>query len=436
MFDGSLTGGKYLMSDYIIGIDIGSFNICAAAGKLDKYGKMQIMGITSSECNGVKKGVVVDIDSTSESIKKCIYELERMIDIKIQGAYIALPGGLSELMQSKGIVAVSSEDGEVTENDVKRVLKAAKIITIPSDKEVIGVIAQQYIIDGYDKIKDPIGMSGVRLEVDAQVILAQSTIVNNLFKSVNKAGIKVMGLVFEPMAISKVVLKEEEIQRGVILVDMGADSVNIYDYEGGKINDINTIGLGGNTITNDISVCLKVPISCAEKLKKKYGTVGYFNKDKSSKIEVNSGYNGKTHIDYNILVEVIEARVEELLLMINNKLKFLKNYENISEIVIVGGGISQIKGIEEFSRKILEKPVRIGSPNYIGASSPIYAVVAGIVEDAASSMKVKHENKINEYEDNNKKSYENWTEASTREKENYENSGFVSKIKEFFTDFF
>ncbi|WP_446899426.1 cell division protein FtsA [Clostridium sp. LBM24168] len=425
------------MNEYIIGIDVGSSNICAAAGKLDKYGKMQIMGITSSSCNGVKKGVVIDIDTTSESIKKCVYDLERMIDIKIEEAYIALPGGLSELIETKGVVAISSEDGEVKENDVKRVLKASKIVTIPNDKEIIGIIPEQYIIDGYDKIKDPIGMSGVRLEVDAQIILAQSSIINNFFKSVNKAGIKVLGLVFEPMAISQVVLKDEEMQRGVALIDIGADSINIYDYEGGKLNNITTIFLGGNSITNDISVCLKIPISSAEALKKKYGIVGAISREKTLKIEVNTDYDNKIQIDYNMLTQIIEARVEEILSIIDNKLRLLNNYENISEIVFVGGGISQIKGIQEFSRNILNKQIRIGAPNYIGASSPMYVTAVGIVEDAANSMINKYGRQLDKHRKNDIESMEKWKEKDIKiENKKYENNGFVSKIKEFFTDFF
>lgn len=425
------------MNDYIIGIDVGSSNICAAAGKLDKYGKMQIMGITSFDCNGVKKGVVIDIDSTSESIRKCVYDLERMIDIKIEEAYIALPGGLSELIETKGVVAISSEDGEVKENDVKRVLKASKIVTIPNDKEIIGIIPEQYIIDGYDKIKDPVGMSGVRLEVDAQIILAQSSIINNFFKSVNKAGIKVLGLVFEPTAISRVVLKDEEIQRGVALVDIGADSINIYNYEGGKLNNITTVLIGGNSITNDISVCLKIPISSAEGLKKKYGIVGAESREKTLKIEINTDYNNKIQVDYNMLTQVIEARVEEMLSIINNKLKSLSNYESISEVVFVGGGISQIKGIQEFSRDILNKQVRIGIPNYIGASSPIYVTAVGIVEDAANSVRGRYEKKLDKHQNNKMENIKKMEEKDIEiENEKYENSGFVSKIKEFFTDFF
>lgn len=426
------------MNEYIIGIDIGSSNICAAAGKVDKYGKMQIMGITSSSCNGVKKGIVVDIDSTSESIKECIDSLERMVDTKITEAYISLPGGISELVWSKGIVAVASEDREIKENDVKRVLKASKIITIPTDKEIIGVIPQQYIIDGYDKIKDPIGMSGLRLEVDAQIILAQTTIVNNLFKSVNKAGVKVLGVVFQPLAISEVVLKDEETQRGVALVDVGAESINIYIYEGGNLNSISTVALGGNTITNDIAVCLKLPVSEAEKLKIKYGSVGVDSDSENLKIEVNADYNNKIQVDHTVLIQIIEARAEELLSIINGEIKQSEYYDKISGIVIVGGGIALIKGIEALSGNVLEKPVRVGTPAYIGAANPLYASAVGVVKDVADAIKVKGIAAVKSTDNKKLDNYEEWTKESSRKEENKKdkNSGFVSKIREFFTDFF
>ncbi|MFL0198546.1 cell division protein FtsA [Clostridium sp. WILCCON 0269] len=423
------------MSGYIIGIDIGSSNICAAAGKVDKYGKVQILGITSSSCNGVKKGIVVDIDNTSESIKKCVSSLERMVDTKITEAYISLPGGISELVWNKGVVAVSSEDREIRQNDVKRVLKAAKIITIPNDKEVIGVVPEQYIIDGYDKIKDPIGMSGLRLEVDAQIILARSTIINNIFKSVNKTGIKVLGIVFQPIAISQAVLKEEEIQRGVALVDAGSESINIYIYEGGNLRSISTIDLGGSIITNDIAVCLKLPFSEAEKLKVKYGSVGADPGKKSLKIEVNADYNNKVKVDYDILAQIIEARIEELFFIIDKEIKMSEYYDKLSGIVLVGGGIATIKGIEDFSKNMLEKLVRIGTTKYIGASSPLYVTAVGIVKDVSNSIKYKDIDTWTSKEED-MIDYEEITVGSGKKNDGNKNIGFVSKIKEFFTDFF
>ena len=423
------------MSGYIIGIDIGSSNICAAAGKVDRDGKMQILGITSSSCNGVKKGIVVDIDNTCESIKNCISSLERMIDIKITEAYISLPGGISELVWNKGVIAVSSEDREIKYNDVRRVLKAAKIITVPNDKEVIGVIPEQYIIDGYDNIKDPIGMNGLRLEVDAQIILARSTIINNIFKSVNKAGIKVLGIVFQPIAISQVVLKEEEIQRGVALVDVGSESINIYIYEGGILRSISTVALGGSIITNDIAVCLKLPFSEAEKLKIKYGSVGVDPGKKSLKIEVNADYNNKVKVDYDILAQIIEARVEELFSIIDKEIRISEYYDKLSGIVLVGGGIATIKGIEDFSKNQLEKFVRIGTTKYIGASSPLYVTAVGIVKDVSNSMEYKDiDIKANKNED--AVSYEEIAVGLGKKNDKDKHMGFVTKIKEFFTDFF
>lgn len=423
------------MSGYIIGMDIGSSKVCAAAGKVDKHGVVQIMGITSSICSGVQKGIVVDIDSTSEAITKCITSLERMIDAKITGVYISLPGVISELISNKGIVAISSEDKEIKENDVKRVLKASKVTTISSDKEIIGVIPQQYIIDGYDKIKDPIGMSGLRLEVDAQLILAQTAVVNNFFKSINKSEIKVLGIVFQPIAISEVILKKEEIERGVAVVDVGADCTNIYIYYGGKLVHIDNIPIGGNIITNDIAICLKLPFSEAEKLKIKYGNVGKSRENGNPNLEVVSDYNTKIKVDFSMLKQIIEARIEEILCMIGEKMSASGHYEKLSGIVIVGGGLALTKDIEEFSKEILQKPVRIGIPNYIGASSPLYASVVGIVKDVADVVKNK-KNVFSNEKSTEKKSDEWIHEKDENLKKGENNAGFLLKIKEFFTDFF
>ncbi|EGO86704.1 cell division protein FtsA, partial [Clostridium botulinum C str. Stockholm] len=210
------------MHEYIVGLDIGSSNVYGAVGKVVSNGEIRIVGITSVKCKGLNKSVVVDIDSTSQSIKECITNLERMVDISISEVYVSLPAGVSELIWNKGIVAVSSDDKEITENDVMRVIEAAKIVSIPSDKEIIGVVPQQYIVDGYDNIIEPVGMSGMRLEVDAQIVMAQSTIINNLRKSINKAGVKILGEVLQQQAISQTICKKEELDMGIAFVDVGA----------------------------------------------------------------------------------------------------------------------------------------------------------------------------------------------------------------------
>lgn len=422
------------MNGYIAGIDLGSSKVCAAVGRLDKQDKLQIIGVTATACSGIKKGIVVDIDSTAESIKSCLEQLERMTDIHISSAYVSLSGGICELIPSKGVIAVSSEDREIRRSDIDRVLKAAKIISIPSDKEAIGVVPKQYIIDGYENIKEPLGMSGLRLEVEASVVLSKSTVVSNLIKSVNNAGLEVKGIVLEPLAVSEVALRRDESKLGAAIIDVGAEKIDVSVFKNSHILFTDTIAYGGNTITNDISVCLKVPFSESEKLKIKYGTLEVLGKDNIDPIKIKSNYNDMINIDYYTLNEIIQARVEELLVIVKDRLMKSELYDEITGIVIVGGGLSLFKGITVLGRQVFNRPVRIGSPEFVGASSPIYSTVVGIIKDAAStsSSSNQDENKKSSYDIKKNSIHEKILE---QEQEN-EETGILSKIKGFLADFF
>lgn len=418
------------MSEYIVGIDIGSSKICSAAGRIDKQGRLQIVGVTSVNCSGLKKGIVIDIDSTAESIRNCMDQLNGMIDAKIASAYISIPGGICELVPSRGVIAISSEDKEINNNDVLRVLNAAKVMSKPSTKEIVGVVPIQYIIDGYENIKDPIGMSGLKLEVEANVVLAQTTIVTNLVKTVNKAGIKVEGIVVEPVAISEVAFKKEELKIGAALVDIGAEKTDITLYRDGNILYSGVLPFGGNTITNDLSVCLKVPFSEAEKLKIKYGTLEMNTGINKGSINVNIAFNDTIKVSNANIIEIIEARVEELLQLVKNKIDDSGFSDDISGVVLVGGGLSFFSGICELGRSIFNMPVRIGSPDYTGAASPIYNTVVGIIKDVTcSSTFTKIKNGIEESSSFKEKEIRKKVEAS-------EESGVLTKIKGFLADFF
>lgn len=418
------------MDEYIVGMDIGSSKICGAAGKIDKQGKLQVVGVKSVSCSGLKKGIVVDIDSTSESIKDCIEQLNRMIDKEITSVYISLPGGICELIPSQGVIAISSEDREIRKNDIQRVLNAAKVISIPSNKEIVGVIPKEYMIDGYDNIKDPIGMSGLKLEVDAHVILAQTTIVSNLIKSVRNAGLSVSGIVLEPLAISQVALKRDELKMGAALIDVGAEKIDISVYKNGNILYTEMIPFGGSTITNDISICLKIPFSEAEKLKLKYGSIEKSNSLSANSIMANVGYNDVIEVNYSTLIDIIEARVEEYLTLIENKLQMSGYHNDIAGIVIAGGGISYLKGVCELGRGIFNKPVRIGAPEYIGTSNPVYNTAVGIIKDviktSSYSENVRKIKEVKVYKE------EKLTEKNLAN----EDAGVLSKIKGFLADFF
>ena len=378
------------MNEHIVGIDLGSSKICGAVGKISSNGKLQIIGITSVVCSGLNKSVVIDIDSTAEAIKQCVTQLERMTDTQISEGYISLPGGICELVRNTGMIAISSEDREIKQSDVDRVIEAAKLISVPSDKEIVGVEPEQYIVDGYDNIKDPRGMSGVRLEVEAQVVMAQSTVVSNLLKSVKRAGIKVNGIVLQPSAISEAVLRKEEKDMGIALVDVGAETIDISIYKSAKLKYTSILQLGGDNITNDISVCLKVPFSEGERLKLKYGSLVKGKEVDVEKIRVKDSYDNLMEIDNNLLVDIIEARVEELLNLIKRNLLNSGFYKEISGVVIVGGGISLFRGTTELSKEILDKSVRIGSPDYVGAASPIYVTAVGIVVQAVNNLKTSN----------------------------------------------
>ena len=413
------------MNEHIVGIDLGSSKICGAVGKISSNGKLQIIGITSVVCSGLNKSVVIDIDSTAEAIKQCITQLERMTDIQISEGYISLPGGICELVRNTGMIAISSEDREIKQSDVDRVIEAAKLISVPSDKEIVGVEPEQYIVDGYDNIKDPIGMSGVRLEVEAQVVMAQTTVISNLLKSVKRAGIKVNGIVLQPSAISEAVLRKEEKDMGIAIVDVGAETIDISIYKGAILKYTSILQLGGNNITNDISVCLKVPFSEGERLKLKYGSLVKGNEGDIEKIRVKDSYNNYTDIDNNLLVDIIEARVEELLNLIKRNLLNSGFYKEVSGVVIVGGGISLFRGTTELSKEILNKSVRIGSPDYVGAASPIYVTAVGIVIQAGNNLKTSHS--LSEELDGTK-----WSKKQNKSEKNE----FAAKIKGFFADFF
>lgn len=420
------------MNEYIVGMDIGSSEICTAVGKVDRQGKLQIVGISSVECNGIKKGIVVDIDETSDAIKQCIDQLNRMIDTNITSVYVSLSGGICELIPSRGVIAISSEDKEISSKHVNRVLNEARITSIPINKEIVGVIPKSFTVNEYENIKDPIGMVGVRLEVDAYVVLAQSTIVNNLMKSVNKAGLEVNGIVLEPLAIAKIALRKDETNMVTAIVDVGAQKIDITIYKDGYILHTDVIPYGGDTITNDISICLKIPFSEAEKLKIKYGSVQKLKGITENNIKVNSAYNEFVDVEYSTLIDIIEARTDELLKLVKIKL-YESGYLNVvNGIILVGGGVALLNGAADLAKKIFDKPVKICFPEYVGASSPIYTTAVGIIKDVLSTSNLRNEQVTAKTTSHINVNQQNYNE----EKQDIENKGVFSKIRGFLSDFF
>ncbi|SHH16765.1 cell division protein FtsA [Clostridium grantii] len=415
------------MHEYIVAIDVGSSNIYGAVGKIDNRGELNIIGTNSVNCTGLKKGVVVDIESAAKSIKNCIENLERIVDLEITSVFLSLPGGICELIWNKAVVAVSSENREIREKDLIRVLDATKIISIPSGKEIVGLIPQQYIVDGYENINEPIGMSGLRLELDAQVILAQTMVLSNLRKSLERAGVTIIAEVLSSQSISNIALKNIDKNLSTLIIDIGGETTDLALFKNKNLVYTSTIVVGGNNITKDISICLKIPHSSAEQLKIKYGQVYLKSDEENKKISVIDGNNNKKEIDKRFLDNIIEARVGEIFKLIKEQLKDKVVYDDISNVILVGGGVALFKDIDLYASDVLEKSVQVGYPEDFGASNPKYSNVVGTIKDIFETLKMTKNLNENSKKDNAKK-----VGMDIDEKK----EGIISRVKEFISDFF
>ena len=422
------------MSNTVVSLDIGSSKVCVVLAEMNNK-QFNILGVGTSKCSGVKKGIIVDIDSTVEAIKDAVSQAEQMSNKEIKSTFVNIPGGYASLHKNKGVIAVSGDNKEIISDDVKRVLQAARVFSVTSDKEIIDVIKEQFVVDGYGNIKDPIGMKGVRLEVDVNLVVSSCTTVQNILRSVEKSGLKVDGIVLEPIGTSMVTLSDDEKELGVALVDIGSETIDISVFNKGSLVFTKLIPVGGGHITSDISMVCKISYADSENLKKQYGvaTSALIKPDETLKINALGGKGEKT-ISLFEVAEVMEARISEMLYLIRDALE----KEGLSEIlsagiVITGGGLFNIKGIQEVAQSHFSVPVRFGYPNYIGVASPMYSASTGI---AVYSLKNKKTSEILTNE--NKISIEDEVEVDTdydlEEKE--ERSGILGKVKEFFSDFF
>ena len=415
------------MSDYIASIDIGTSKICTIISELDRNGKVQIIGIGKAQCEGIRKGVVVDIESTAKSISESVEQAENMADVEINQVYVNIPGGYTSIIRNKGIIAVSNDNREIGVDDIKRVLNSATIISVPPDRQIVDIVPVQYIVDGYDEISDPTGMFGVRLEADVEIVTASLTTIQNLVKSVNKAGLEVLGIIMEPLATSESVLTKDETELGVLLIDIGAGTTDFSVFKDGNIVYSGLIPAAGNHITNDISIGLRLAVKESEDIKRKYG-LAYTGLAKNDNIfeATPIGLNEKIKIPELQLAEIIEARVGEIFEIINNELMKLglKN-EILAGVVITGGGISYLRGVKELGRILFDLPIRVGQPSGLGVKDPIFSASVGMVN---YSLKRKFNYYI-EYNNVEKKRMRN-------KSRNKEENKVVSIFKKLWNDYF
>ncbi len=373
--------------DLIVGLDIGTTKVCVivAAPSGDS---IDIIGIGTHPSRGLRKGVVVDIDATVHSIKQAVEEAELMADCEISSVYAGIAGSHIRAFNSHGVVAV--KDREVAPGDVKRVIDAAKAVSIPMDREVIHVIPQEFIIDDQDGIREPLGMSGVRLEAKIHIVTAAVTSAQNIVKCANKAGLNVMDIVLEPLASAEACLAEDERDLGVCLIDIGGGTTDVAVYSEGSIVHTSVLGLGGAHVSNDIAVGLRTPFDEAERVKKKFGVAAARFLGSDDVISVPSvGGRRPREVSRKVLCEIIEPRIDEILSLARQSLVKEGLEDQIPSGVVLTGGCSALEGVSDLAEEIFETPVRIGIPCRVGGlqdvvRGPMYATGVGLVLFGAS----------------------------------------------------
>lgn len=374
----------------IVGLDIGTTKICAIVGNLTDEG-LDIVGIGTSPSRGLRKGVVINIESTVESIQKALQEAELMAGCEIKSVFAGIAGGHIKGFNSQGVIAIKNR--EVTKEDIDRVIDAAKALAIPMDREVIHVLPQEFIIDDQDGIKEPLGMSGVRLEAKVHIVTGAVASAQNIVKSCNRASVNVADIVLEQLASSESVLSADEKELGVAMVDIGGGTTDIAIYLDGAIKHTSVLSLGGNHLTNDIAVGLRTPMAEAEKIKQQYGCCLTSMVGKDESIEVPSvGGREPRVLSRQLLAEILEPRVEEIFTLVNREI-IRSGYEDfIASGVVITGGTSILPGMPEMAEQIFNLPVRRGVPQGIGGltdvvNSPIYATGVGLVKYGSRNIK-------------------------------------------------
>ena len=375
----------------IAGLDVGTTKICAIIAERAPAGTLDVIGIGQSPSRGLRKGVVVNIDLTVEAIKKAVQDAELMAGVAIDGVFAGVAGGHIKGMNRRGVVAVSGKGREVSQTDIERAIDAARAINVPPDREVIHVLPQSFVVDDQDGIKEPLGMSGVRLEVEVHIVTGAVTSVQNVIKSVNRAGLTVQDIILEPLASAEAVLTPDEKELGVILIDMGGGTTDMALFRDGAIWHTAVLALGGDHITNDIAVGLRTPTAEAEELKKRYGCAltQLVNEDETVQVPSVGGRKPRV-LSRQILSEIIQPRVEEIFTLVARELTRAGFEDAATAGVVVTGGSSIMEGIPELAERVFDLPVRRGVPTGMGGladvvSSPIYATGVGLMLYGARS---------------------------------------------------
>lgn len=371
--------------DLLVGLDIGTSKVVAVVAELRPDGAYEVIGMGQTESKGLKKGVVVNIEATVQSIQKALEEAELMADCKIGEVFTGIAGSHIRSFNSSGMVAI--KDKEVTSTDVARVIETAKAVNIPTDQQILHILTQEFIIDGQEDVREPIGMSGIRLEVKVHIVTGAVSAAQNIVKCVRRCGLEVHDLILQPLASSLAVLTEDEKELGVVLVDIGSGTTDIAIFSEGAIRHTAVIPIAGDQITNDIAMALRTPTPDADDIKIQYGIAKQVLADPDEMIDVPGvGDRGPRTLSRQALAAVIEPRVEELFSLVHQVVRESGYEELLSSGVVLTGGTAMMPGMVELGEDMFLKPVRVGVPEYRGnlhevVKSPRYATVMGLLQE-------------------------------------------------------
>jgi len=378
----------------VVGLDIGTSKVVAIVGEIKSDGALEIIGIGSHPSRGLKKGVVVNIESTVQSIQRAVEEAELMAGCEIHSVYAGIAGSHVRSLNSHGIVAI--KDKEVVQGDVERVIDAAKAVAIPADQKILHVLPQEYIIDSQEGIRDPIGMSGVRLEAKVHIVTGADSAAQNIVKCVQRCGLAVDDIVLEQLASSYAVLTEDEKDLGVCVVDIGGGTTDIAVFGNGAIRHTAVIPIAGDQVTNDIAVSMRTPTQYAEDIKIKYACALSQLANPDETIEVPSvGDRPPRRLARQTLAEIVEPRYEELFGLIRDELRRAGLEEAVATGIVLTGGSAKMEGAVELAEEVFHMPVRLGVPQYVSGlvdvvSNPIHATGVGLLLYAKSTMDLRH----------------------------------------------
>lgn len=413
---------KDLNDNIVVGLDLGTTKIATVIAEIMPEGTVNVIGVGLKPSKGLRKGVVVNIESTIESVRASVADAERMAGVQVGSVFAGIAGGHIKGLNSHGVIAIANKDKEIGHEDVERVIEAAKAIALPLDREIIHVLPQEYIIDSQDGIKEPIGMSGVRLEAEVHIVTGAVTSVQNIIKSVERAGYAVEDIILQPLASAEAVLTPDERELGVILVDIGGGTTDIAVFSEGSLWHSGVIAIGGNQLTADIAIGLRTPNQEAEEIKRKYGCASVAAVQDGEEILV-PGVGGREprKLPRRALAEIIQPRIEEMFELIDLEIKKNGFEEKAAAGVVLTGGASLLAGIAQTGEEILQAPIRIGTPRNVTGmldvvASPEYATAVGLVYFGAKNRPAG-------------------TSAHRRGQSGFLSRGFA-RMKDWFTEYF